>query len=354
MPTTSISLAVTEELSKLWKETIITTFRNEACSLDLARTKAALIMECFVARLMDRLEVLGGTERQRSACRNVDAVFYSFLRLGSHFSTQGMRNTNWKEKCKNIWKLMQDACKEVKDALPCPGEVVSLLAEDINSPDIKKVRDHLLSYFEQEELSSGPIHRVGDMVRIKDAKHSTLWRICALSGDVASDNRQWQADLVSQDHRNVDAKPGMDPGYTWEIESGMSATVVAVDEQSCSCSVSLKTHIVEDLLCCVETPLPGPPPSPVFGLGHQVSLVTDPTKSHRILRVREWACITTELCADNVQVNWSREGVFYVLQGVDEPVAEARLCARSYCDSLLTTTLTNVCKVSEGVHLWWC
>jgi len=159
VPTTSISLAVTEELSKLWKETIITTFRNEACSLDLARAKAALIMECFVARLMDRLEVLGGTERQRSACRNVDAVFYSFLRLGSHFSTQGMRNTNWKEKCEDIWKLMQDACKEVKDALPCPGEVVSLLAEDINSPDIKKVRDHLLSYFEQEELSSGPIHR---------------------------------------------------------------------------------------------------------------------------------------------------------------------------------------------------
>ena len=81
MPTTSISLAVTEKLSKLWKETIITTFRNEACSLDLARTKAALIMECFVACLMDRLEVLGGTERQRSACRNVDAMFYSALRL---------------------------------------------------------------------------------------------------------------------------------------------------------------------------------------------------------------------------------------------------------------------------------
>ena len=86
VPTTSISLAVTEKLSKLWKETIITTFRNEACSLDLARAKAALIMECFVARLMDRLEVLGGTERQellqqlQHACRNVDAMFYSALR----------------------------------------------------------------------------------------------------------------------------------------------------------------------------------------------------------------------------------------------------------------------------------
>ena len=117
---------------------------------------------------------------------------------------------------------------------------------------IKKVRDHLLSYFEQEELSSGPIHRVGDMVNIKGAKHPTLWRICTLSGDVASDNRQWQADLVSQDHCNVDAKPGMDPGYTWENESGMSATVVAVDEQSCSCSVSLKTHLLRTCFAALK------------------------------------------------------------------------------------------------------
>lgn len=296
---TYLSLALLEGLSRLWKDIIVATFRKEARSLDLARAKATFTMECFGAHLMERLEASGGIERQelfqqlQRACKNPDAVFYSVMRLGGSFSAQGMRNTNWKRECKDIWKLMQDACREVEMALPGPDEVLSLVAQcdsDINSDissDIKKVRDHVLPYFGLDGVRAAALYHVGDLVTINGSQRPTLWRICALSGDVGSDS--WQADLSSQDYRNIDAKPGMDQGATWEIEPGVFATVVAVDKQSNSCSVSLRTCVSEHLLCHVETPLPGPPQSPVFGLGQEVSLVTDPTKSHRIIRVSQHA-----------------------------------------------------------------
>ncbi len=142
---------------------------------------------------MERLEASGGIERQelfqqlQRACKNPDAVFYSVMRLGGSFSAQGMHNTNWKRECKDIWKLMQDACREVEMALPGPDEVLSLVAQcdsDINSDissDIKKVRNHMLPYFGLDGVRAAALYHVGDLVTINGSQRPTLWRICALS-----------------------------------------------------------------------------------------------------------------------------------------------------------------------------